>query len=134
LKLEKPKRRKKTERKILDEACLKLWSQIVRTKDKRCRNCGSDYNLQAHHIISRQYKLSRYNSDIGLTLCRGCHFVEKTDPERFRDMVIGIIGEENYLSLKNCYMVQYKWSVPELKEIRDDLKAELKRIQSDWEE
>ena len=130
-----PKLRKKykhkTERQKLDNDCLELWSLCVRGCDKTCRNCNSDFNLQAHHVIQRTYKLSRYNTLNGLTLCRSCHFWEKVNPEKFRDMVINIIGENNYLGLKQTYMIQYKWSVDELREIKEGLTAELKRIQSE---
>lgn len=122
---------KKTERKRLDEECLRLWSLCVRARDKTCRNCNSDMNLQSHHLIQRTYKLSRYNTLNGICLCRRCHFPEHITPEKFRDMILNIIGEENYLALKNCYMIQYKWTISELKEIKEGLKAELKRIESE---
>ena len=123
---------KKPERQKLDAQCLELWSKCIRTKQRVCRNCGSDYRLQAHHIVQRTYKLSRYNTQNGLCLCAGCHFTEKIDPERFRSMIIGIIGEETYIAMQNKYRVQWKWTVPELREIRDGLKAELKALESDW--
>ena len=123
--------KRKTERQRLDGECLRLVSLVARTRDRTCRNCGKDTNLHGHHIISRQYKLSRYHPDNLLTLCRGCHFWEKVSPEKFRDMILDIIGEENYLALKNCYMIQYKWSIPELKEIKEGLKSELKRVESE---
>jgi len=125
--------RKRTERKKLDEQCLSLFSLCVRARQKTCRNCNSDYNLQAHHIVQRTYKLSRYNHAAnGLCLCRGCHYMEKTDAERFRNMVIGILGEDKYAELQKRYRVQYKWSVADLKEIRKGLKHELSIVEKDW--
>jgi hypothetical protein len=126
------KRKSKTVRQILDRDCLNLWSLCVRTKQKTCRYCNSSHNLQAHHIVQRTYKLSRYRPDNGLTLCKGCHFVEKMDPERFRNMIISIIGEEDYLRRQRTYRVQYKWSISELREIRKDLRQQLKALESDW--
>ena len=121
----------KTERKKLDEECLRLWSLCVRARDKTCRNCNSDYMLQGHHLIQRTYKLSRYNLENGLILCARCHFPEHVNPEKFRDMILGVIGEDKYLELKKRYMVQYKWTLPELREIKENLKNELKRLQGE---
>jgi len=47
-------------------------------------------------------------------------------------MIISIIGENDYLQRQKTYRVQYKWSIPELEEIKDDLKTELKQLESDW--
>lgn len=123
---------KKTERQQLDAKCLELWSKCVRTKQRVCRNCGSDYRLQAHHIVQRTYKLSRYNTQNGLCLCAGCHFTEKIDPERFRSMIIGIIGEETYIAMQEKYRRTHKWTIPELRNIKAGLEAELKALESDW--
>lgn len=122
---------KKTERKKLDEACLKLWSLCVRMKGKTCRNCNSDYMLQAHHIVQRTYKLSRYNTKNGLCLCSRCHFPEHVNPEKFRRMVISIIGEDKYNALHDRYMIQYKWTVAELRVIKEELKAELRQLEGE---
>ena len=119
----------KTPRKKLDDECLRLVSLVARTRDRTCRNCGADTNLQGHHIISRQYKLSRYNPENLLTLCRSCHFPEHVNPEKFRDTILDIIGEKRYLELKKKYMITYKWTVTELKQIKNDLKAELKSLE-----
>ena len=123
---------KKTERQKLDKKCLELWSKCVRIKQKTCRNCGRDCGLQGHHLIQRTYKLGRYDTRNGLCLCNRCHFPEHVNPEKFRDMILSVIGEEKYSELKKRYMVRYKWSIPELKEIKDGLKRELKRLESDW--
>ena len=122
----------KTPRKKLDDECLRLVSLVARTRDRTCRNCGADTNLHGHHIVPRQFKLSRYNPENIMTLCRSCHFWEKVDFEKFRNMIISIIGEDDYLQRQKTYRVQYKWSVPELRDILDNLKAELKRTESDY--
>ena len=121
----------KTERQKLDDDCLALWSRCVRIGQKTCRNCNSDYLLQAHHIVQRTYKLSRYNTKNGLCLCKGCHFPEKIDAERFRRMVTGIIGEDEYNAMQDKYRVEYKWSILELKTIREELRAELRHLEGE---
>jgi hypothetical protein len=123
---------KKTERQKLDAQLIELFSRCVRARDKVCRNCGSGYRLQAHHIIARQYKLGRYNTENGLCICSACHFHEKTNHEKFRDMILSVIGETRFNELKTQYMRNWKWTVPELKEILDGLKTELRRIEEEW--
>lgn len=123
------KKAKKTERQKLDAECLRLVSLIARMRDRTCRNCNSEYMLQGHHIVQRTYKLSRYNPENLLTLCSKCHFPEHITPEKFRRMIINIIGEERYNELHDRYMISYKWTVAELREIKEDLKAELKRLE-----
>ena len=127
----KPKRKykHKTIRQKLDADCLELWSLCVRTRDKTCRNCNSDFNLQAHHIVQRNYKASRYLLSNGLTLCSGCHFFEKVDAEKFRNMVIGVIGEDKYLSMQRTYRISYKYTIDDLKQIKSELQAKLKQLE-----
>jgi hypothetical protein len=47
-------------------------------------------------------------------------------------MIISIIGEEDYLQRQKTYRVLHKWSIPELREIRKDLRQQLKALESDW--
>jgi 5-methylcytosine-specific restriction endonuclease McrA len=55
------------------------WRKAVFTRDNfRCRECGSEENLEAHHIkpFSAAPELM-YVVENGLTLCKDCH--KKTD-------------------------------------------------------
>lgn len=54
---------------------LMSWSKTVRKRDKVCQVCGTDKELQAHHIIhrSKQPELS-FNLNNGITLCKNCHY------------------------------------------------------------
>jgi len=129
----KPKRKykHKTIRQKLDADCLELWSLCVRTRDKTCRNCNSDFNLQAHHIVQRNYKASRYLLDNGICLCAGCHWPEKLDPEKFRGVVISIIGEAKYLYMQETYRINYKYTIDDLIKIKEELKLYLKRLRGE---
>ena len=124
--------KKKTERKKLDLKCLALWSQIVRLPQK-CEICGREQSdldkviFQGHHIISRRYSAGRWSLDNGLCACVHCHFLEKPDPERFRDMVIGAIGQNRFDSLKAKYMQTKKVTVADLRLIYVGLKLELEK-------
>ena len=50
------------------------WSAMVKERDKKCTECGSVYDLHAHHI--KQYKSHpelRHDVNNGITLCGNCH-------------------------------------------------------------
>lgn len=50
------------------------WSTMVKERDKKCTECGSVYDLHAHHI--KPYKSHpdlRYDVANGITLCADCH-------------------------------------------------------------
>ena len=54
----------------------KLWRQAVLIKcSHRCQICGKvgDENLEAHHIIRRMKKVTRWNYKNGCALCHRCH-------------------------------------------------------------
>ena len=50
------------------------WAALVKDRDKKCTECGSVYDLHAHHI--KQYKSHpelRNDVNNGITLCGNCH-------------------------------------------------------------
>jgi uncharacterized protein YlaI len=75
----KPKRTKKAREKRLirvkQRKLLKLWSMRVRERDKVCFVCGTDKNLDAHHLCSKEMKDSPLRFDLinGITLCKLHH-------------------------------------------------------------
>lgn len=126
---------KKPDRKKLIKECDDLWAKIVKTRDKVCRICGRDGCLQAHHVMVRQYKGVRYDPGNGISLCQGCHFRGHQEPERFRDQIISVIGEHRYLALKGKamnYGKPFKMTVKDLEDMKEWLKAELRRTESEW--
>jgi len=60
-----------------DPERLAQWSQIVRNgDDRRCHICGSDIQVEAHHIIPRSHDPQGrwwYSPTNGIALCRRCH-------------------------------------------------------------
>lgn len=122
--------KKLPKKKLLERECLDLWSKCVRERDKVCRNCGSDEHLSAHHIRSVTHHSTKFNISNGLTLCwRKCHFLQKCNPERFQDMVINIIGDEEYARLKAMSLTDIqKHTVYDLEGIKEYLQDELKRL------
>lgn len=54
---------------------LNSWSKMVRKRDiYTCQTCGSNKNLNAHHIIYKKYYPQlMLNINNGITQCRKCH-------------------------------------------------------------
>lgn len=59
------------------------WIKAVKKRDGfKCRNCGSDKNLQAHHVKPwSKFPKLRHAIQNGITLCRTCH-VAAHKPEK----------------------------------------------------
>jgi len=50
----------------------KLWSKTIRSIGA-CEFCGGKENLNAHHLLSRGFKATRWNLKNGVCLCARCH-------------------------------------------------------------
>ena len=59
----------KKDQKQLDD----LWAKAIKQRDKQCWRCASTADLQAHHIISKRHKATRWLPKNGMTLCRKHH-------------------------------------------------------------
>jgi hypothetical protein len=116
--------------KKLEMECFSLWSACIIARDKTCRYSNSDERLSAHHIRSRTHHSTRFNLQNGICLSWKVHFLQKANPERFQDMVIEIIGQEEYDRLKKMSLVVVKHTVSDLEQIKFELQAELKRIRN----
>lgn len=125
------RKQKAPNKKKVEESVLKLWSQVVRDRDKTCRICNSDYRLQAHHIRSRANEATKFLVQNGLTVCSKCHIQQKFNPEKFQDMVIGVIGNKEYQRLKKMSLtvMKYKRTIHDLYAIKDFLNHELGNLQ-----
>jgi hypothetical protein len=67
------KRRKRTEKQILQEKADRLWSVAVRDDwNNQCAACGRS-TCEAHHLIPRQHQTTRYDLRNGIALCAHCH-------------------------------------------------------------
>jgi 5-methylcytosine-specific restriction endonuclease McrA len=65
----------------------KLFSQYIRNRDGRCRNCGSFERLQCAHIITRSYKSIRVDPENAVALCASCHVLFTHRPLEWREWV-----------------------------------------------
>lgn len=63
-----------TDKKNLQNECMKLWTEIVKLRAKNvCEYCSRSNNLNAHHFYSRSNVKVKYDLDNGFCLCSGCH-------------------------------------------------------------
>ena len=54
---------------------LRIWAKNIKNRDNYiCQNCDSKENLNAHHILYKQYYPQfSLNENNGITLCEDCH-------------------------------------------------------------
>ena len=115
----------------LENECFELWSRCVIARDKVCRYSKSSDRLSAHHIRSRTHHATRFNLENGITVAWKVHFLQKANPERFQDMIIEVIGQEEYDRLKRMSLVVVDQTVEDLEQIKFELQATLKRLRSE---
>jgi hypothetical protein len=66
--------RRRKQRKAREKDCDKLFSEFIRTRDDwECRACGSPNFPQCAHILSRAYRMLRFEPDNAVCLCREHH-------------------------------------------------------------
>ena len=128
--VKKVKKKRIAPKRKLEMECDKLWSQCIIARDKTCRYYNNTERLSAHHIRSRTHKSTRWDLNNGVCLSWNVHFLQKANPERFQDIVIDIIGDNKYQSLKRKSLEIYDYDVYELELIRNDLKKKLKEFET----
>lgn len=86
---------RKTSKKLLIKKCDKLFSDIVRSIGE-CEHCGAkDKTLQCAHIISRQYRNTRWDLENAVCLCVKCHlYWAHKNPLAFVDWLEEYYGED----------------------------------------
>ena len=58
---------------LLKAKAIRLHSQYVRARDKRCVRCGRTDNLQCAHMVRRTYAATVTDEMNARALCGGCH-------------------------------------------------------------
>ena len=57
------------------KTALRSWKEAIKKRDVNCVVCGSDKNLEAHHILHRKYfEQLTFNLNNGILLCAECHY------------------------------------------------------------
>ena len=79
-----------------------LWREIVRAGaggdpgDKPCERCRMRPGHDAHHLVSRSYRQTRWLPDNGAFLCSNCHRIVGVDGEENRALAVRLIGAERW--------------------------------------
>lgn len=77
-----------------------LWSKIIKAKyNNQCAFCPETYAIAGHHIRSRRFGNTRWDTDNGVSCCRSHHWQAHKDPEAFRRQLRDLIGEKMIDSL-----------------------------------
>jgi len=82
------------------------WAHEVKVRANfRCEYCGSEKNLNSHHLFSRSNRSVRWDVDNGICLCAGHHtfssvFSAHKTPFEFTEWFKEYRGLENYLKLR----------------------------------
>lgn len=72
--LEKPKRKKKENKSLLNKKLDSAWSLAVKKNASyKCEVCGERSNLNSHHIVGRRNKTLRWDLRNGVCLCVAHH-------------------------------------------------------------
>ena len=75
-----------------NDSRVRMWTKKVLSKGK-CETCGSENDLEAHHIISwAEYPQGRIDVKNGICLCHECHTEEHKD-----DLVYYMMKSKNKL-------------------------------------
>lgn len=118
------KRKKKTDRKKIENALDKAWSGYVRSRDKSCKLCGSSSILAAHHAFGRVHRATRWDVMNGVALCWPCHrFRAHGDPAGFSVWFERHVGSEQYQRLSEAHRIISKHTIEDLKIMLDILKG-----------
>lgn len=70
-----------------------------------CERCHLRPVHDAHHMVSRTYRQTRWLVDVGAALCRNCHRIVGMDGEENRLLAHDLVGAERWEQLqvtKHC--------------------------------
>lgn len=94
----KPKR-KKPARQNWSAQCDAVFGRLVRAPG-RCVECGSTYNIQCAHGLSRRYRATRWDLGNAFPLCQKCHMFYTYRPLEWDAWLLDHWGRELYDELK----------------------------------
>lgn len=113
---------KSSKRKLLEKQLDETWSKVVKyTALNQCEYCGSKNTVQAHHIIPRIHKGTRWDPHNGVSLCLKHHlYWAHKDVIAFYEW---IASKRNLERLKIKGYSVAKWSESELEILLKELES-----------
>ena len=122
----------KTERRKLRDQLDKLWAGIIKQRANNIceyEDCSRTTYLNSHHIFGKMNMATRWNLENGLCLCCGHHTLNTFSAHQspaFEDWIKKHIGKERYRRIEARSHTIKKWTIPELKELVEEFKEEVK--------
>lgn len=129
----KKKRRvkRRPERSVLDAECMGYIKQIVRLRDGGCvtpsPSCGG--YLTASHWQKRAKQYTRYDMRNINCQCSNCNGRHNNYTSYYDVFMLKKYGYDVCLELSERASITWKWSIIQLREIRDNLKEELDKLE-----
>ena len=120
---EKPRRRKKSERRQIGDELDRQTSLIVRWRDGQCVLCGSTANLQCGHLVKRGKHSIRWDLKNCNAQCASCNLRHNNYPERYTNWFLHVWGKAEYARLAQAAEKADKFTVDELRTLRDKYQA-----------
>lgn len=85
----------------IDTRLDKIWRERVYSNcNGRCILCGTTNSLEAHHIILRRKKSTRWAIRNGAVLCQPHHILAHSHPKYFHELLDKRFGDGFYDRLK----------------------------------
>jgi hypothetical protein len=129
-------KRKKTDRQKQEAKLDILWSDYIRLRAmkrangcERCRTPKESFlRLQAAHLFSRKHHTTRWDTQVGVGICPGCHMWIDSHAEDKIAFAKQILGEEEYERLYVLSNMTTKQSPVDLTLKEIELKELLKEV------
>lgn len=77
----------------------KLFSQMIRLRDKTCQYCGKQGRLETSHFHGRRKHSVRYDPDNACALCYSCHMYLGENPYKHTEFFRKRLGSERFEQL-----------------------------------
>ena len=116
------------ERKKLIKVCDDLVSLIVRARDKYCVTCGTRERLTCSHLIKRGRAATRFDLVNCNCQCSACNQRHNYYPEHYTNWFLYVYGTEKYRELIKSAGEVKKWTLSDLRELKETLTAELGKV------
>jgi len=108
----------------------KVFSKVIRARDKKCLKCGKQSSLQCAHIASRTHLAGRWNEMNAITLCTGCHlFWAHKEPLEF----VAWLQKHHpavYKEAKEVKNIEWKPTLEDYQALLEELTARLKTLEA----
>lgn len=117
------------ERKYLVKKADELFSKIIRARDGVCIVCGTTEKLSNGHLHSRIAHSTRWDPENCWAQCWSCNSRHEYDFYPMAEAVKKKLGQEKYDALHLRYRTPVKISTPELAEMVERFKQELKEME-----